>query len=171
MAGPLRVTPPCELLVDPRPYWQQTYVVLGDTEAGAAFEAFAFAQAVNGAGMWATQQTRSETYLVITLGKAGCEKSTIREIKEGLFQLSGSGDIEWVRPFTRRFQCLFGWDATVEEACKQNDTKKLAKLLPGANAVDPALLPAMAQLGSEPKLLMLEDCPHWMWWDEKKELL
>ena len=32
------------------------------------------------------------------------------------------------------------------------------------------MLPAIAQLGSEPKLLMLEDCPHWMWWD-KKELL
>ena len=58
----------------------------------------------------------------------------------------------------------------MEQACKQHDTKKLAKLLPGAHAVDPALLPAIAQLGNEPKLLMLEDCPHWMWWDQKKEL-
>ena len=67
-----------------------------------------------------------------------------------------------MRPFTRRFQCLFGWDATVEEACKQNDTKKLAKLLPGADAVDTALLPAVAQmaLGSLP---MIEDCRHWTW--------
>ena len=63
------------------------------------------------------------------------------------------------------------WDATVKEACERNDTKKLAQLLPGADAVDPALLPAIAQLWNEPKLLMLEDCPHWMWWDQKKELL
>ena len=58
----------------------------------------------------------------------------------------------------------------MEEACERNDTKKLAKLLPGAHAVDPALLPAIAQVGNEPKLLMLEDCPHWMWWDQNKEL-
>ena len=32
------------------------------------------------------------------------------------------------------------------------------------------MLPASAQLGNEPKLLMLEDCPHRMWWDTKKEL-
>ena len=121
--------------------------------------------------MWAIHQTRNETYLVITLGKAGCVNSKIREIKEGLYKLPGGSSFEWVRPFTRRFQCLFGWDATVEEACKQSDTKKLAKLLPGADAVDTALLPAIAQLGNEPKLLMLEDCPHWMWWDQKKELL
>ena len=81
MADLLRVTPPCELLKDPKPQWQQTYVVLGDTKAGAAFEAFAFAQAVNGAGVWAIHQTRNETYLVITFGKAGCEKSKTREIK------------------------------------------------------------------------------------------
>ena len=167
----LRVTPPCKLLVDPKPQWQQTYVVLGDHKAEAAFNAFASAQAVNGAGMWATHQTRNETYLVITLGKAGCEKSKIREIKEGPYMLPGTGGIEWVRPFTRRFQCLFGWDATVvEKACAQNDTQKLAKLIPGAHAVDPALLPAIAQLGNEPKLLMIEDCPHWMWWDQRKEL-
>ena len=146
MAGLLRVTPPCELLEDPKPQWQQTYAVLGDHKAEAAFKAFASAQAVDGAGMWATHSTRNETYLVITLGKAGCEKSNIRQIKEGLYQLPGTGGIEWVRPFTRRLQCLFGWDATVEEACKQNDTKKLAKLLPGADAVDPALLPAVAQM-------------------------
>ena len=85
--------------------------------------------------------------------------------------LPQSDGVQWVRPFTRRFQCLFGWDATVEEACEWNDTKKLAKLLPGAHAVDPAVLPANAQLGNETKLLMLEDCPHWMWWDQKKELL
>ena len=53
MAGPLRNTPQCELLVDPKPHWQQTYVVLGDHEAEAAFKAFAMAQTVNGAGMWA----------------------------------------------------------------------------------------------------------------------
>ena len=126
MAGLLRVTPPCEPLVDPKPQWQQTYVVLGDHKAEAAFKAFAHAQAVNGAGMWAIHQTRNETYLVITLGKAGCEKGKIREIKEGLYMLPGTGGIEWVRPFTRRFQCLFGWDATVEEACERNDTKKLS---------------------------------------------
>ena len=113
MVDTLRVTPPCELLKDPKPHWQQTYVVLGDHKAEAAFVAFASAQAVNGAGMWATHQTRTEMYLVITLGKAGCEKSKIREIKEGLYKLPGTGSIEWVRPFTRRLQCLFGWDATV----------------------------------------------------------
>ena len=73
----------------------------------------------------------------------------------------------WVRPFTRRLQCLFGWDATVEEACKQNDTKKLARLLPGAGAVDPALLPAVAQMASG-SLPMLEDCRHWTWVTETK---
>ena len=67
MAGPLRVTPPCELLVNPKPHWQQTYVVLGDHTAEAAFKAFAHAQAVNGADMWATHQTRNETYLVMAL--------------------------------------------------------------------------------------------------------
>ena len=71
------------LLVDPKPHWQQTYVVLGDHEAKAAFKAFASAQAVIGAGMWAIHQTRNETYLVITLGKAGCEKSKVRETKRG----------------------------------------------------------------------------------------
>ena len=91
MAGLLRVTPPCKLLEDPKPQWQQTYVVLGDHQAEAAFKAFASAQAVNGAGMWATHQTRNETYLGITLGKAGCEKSKIREIKEGLYMLPGTG--------------------------------------------------------------------------------
>ena len=75
------VAPPCELLEDPKPQWQQTYVVLGDHKAEAVFVASASAQAVNGAGMWATHQTRNGTYLVITLGKAGCEKSKIREIK------------------------------------------------------------------------------------------
>ena len=64
------------------------------------------------------------------------------------------------RPFTRRFQCLFGWDA--EEACKQNDTKKLAKLLPGADAVEPAMLPAVAQM-AKGSLPMIEDCRHWVW--------
>ena len=59
----------------------------------------------------------------------------------------------------------------MEEACKQNGTKKLAKQLPSADTVEPASLPAIAQLGNEPKLLMLKDYPHWMWWDEKKELL
>ena len=163
MAG---VTPPCELLVNPKPHWQQTYVVQGDHEAEAAFKTFAMAQGVNNAGMWAIHQTRNDTYLVITLGKAGCANSEIRKIKEGLCQLPGTSGIQWVRPFTRRFQCLFGWDA--EEACGQNDTKKLVKLLPGAGAVDPALLPAIAQLGNEPKLLMLEDCPHWMWWEPEE---
>ena len=133
--GPLRVTPPCELLVNPKPHWQQTYVVLGDHEAEAAFKAFAFAQAVNGAGMWAIHQTRNDTYLVITLGKAGWANSEIRKIKEGLCQLPGGLSIEWVRPFTRRLQCLFGWDAAVEKACEQYDTKKLAKLLPGMHSV------------------------------------
>ena len=61
-----------------------------------------------------------------------------------------------------RFQCLFGWDATVEEACKQNDTKRLAKLLPGADAVEPAMLPAVAQMASG-SLPMIEDCRHWTW--------
>ena len=42
------VTPPCELLEDPKPQWQQTYVVLGDRKAEAAFEAFAHSQAVCG---------------------------------------------------------------------------------------------------------------------------
>ena len=131
MAGLLRVTPPCKLLEDPKPQWQQTYVVLGDHKAEAAFKALVSAQAVNGAGMWATHQTRNETYLVITLGKAGCVNSEIRKIKEGLYKLPGGGGIQWVRPFTRRFQCLFGWDAAVEKACEQYDTKKLATLLPG----------------------------------------
>ena len=94
MAGLLRVTPPCELLVKPKPHWQQTYVVLGDHEAEAAFKAFAFAQAVNGAGMWAIHQTRNDTYLVITLGKAGCEQSELRKIKESLCQLPGGSSIE-----------------------------------------------------------------------------
>ena len=117
MAGLLRATPPCELLKDPKPHWQQTYVVLGDHTAEAAFKAFASAQAVDGAGMWATHSTRNETYLVITFGKAGCANSRIREIEEALYKLPGTGSIEWVRPFTRRLQCLFGWDGAVEEAC------------------------------------------------------
>ena len=50
----------------------------------------------------------------------------------------------------------------MEEACKQNDTKKLAKLLPGADAVDPAMLPAIAQMASG-SLPMIEDCRHWTW--------
>ena len=79
--------------------------------------------------------------------------------------LPGGGGIEWVRPFTRRLQCLFGSDTAVEKACEQYDTKKLAKLLPGAHAVDPAMLLAIVQLGNKPKLQMLEDCPHCMWWD------
>ena len=156
MVGPLCVTPPCKLLEDPKPHWQQTYVVLGDHEAEAAFKAFAFAQVVNGAGMRAIHRTRNDTFLVITLGKAGCEKSKIRAIEEGLYQLPGGSSIEWVRPFTRRFQCLFGWGATVEEACKQNETKRLAKLLPGADAVEPAMLPAVAQMATG-SLPMIED--------------
>ena len=171
MAGLLRVTPQCELLEDPKPQWQQTYVVLGDHKAEASFKAFAFAQVVKGAGMWAIHQTRKDTYLVIRLVKAGCEKSKIREIKQGLYMLPETGGIEWVRPFTRRLQCLFGWDAAMGKACEQYDTKKLAKLLPGAHAVDPAMLPAIVQLGDKPKLQMLEDCPHCMWWDQKQELL
>ena len=59
----------------------------------------------------------------------------------------------------------------MEKACKQHDTKKLVKLLPGAHAVDPAMLPAIVQLANKPKLQMLEDCPHCMRWDEKQELL
>ena len=131
--------PPRELLVSPKPQWQQTYVMLGGHKAEAAFEAFAFAQVVSGAGMWAIHQTRNRTYLVIMLGKAGCEKSKILEITEGVYTLPGTGGIEWVRPFTRRFQSLFNWDATVEEVCERNDMKELAKLMPGAAAVDPAL--------------------------------
>ena len=37
--------------------------------------------------------------------------------------------------------------------------------------MDPTRLPAIAQLGNEPKLLSIEDCTHIMWWDKKKELL
>ena len=70
-------------LDDPKRQQQQTYVVLGDHKAGAAFEAFAFAQALNGAGMWAMHQTRNKTYLVITLGKAGCEKSKNSQDQRG----------------------------------------------------------------------------------------
>ena len=161
MAGLLRVTPPCELLVDPKPHWRQTYVVLGDHEAKAAFKAFAYAQVVNGAGMWATHQKRNETYLVITLEKAGCDTSNIRKMKEGLYELPGTGGIEWVRPFTRRLQCLFGWDAAVENACKQHDTKELgARGGPGAapgncsgrertQAADARGLPALDVVGPE----------------------
>ena len=87
------VAPPCKLLEDPKPQWQQTYVVLGNHKATATFMAFGSAQEVNGAGMWAIHQTRNETYLVIMLGKAGCEKSNIREIKEGLYMLPGTGGI------------------------------------------------------------------------------
>ena len=60
MAGPLRVTPPFELFVDPKPQWQQTYVVLGDHKTEAAFKAFAFAQVVSGAGLWAIHQARKK---------------------------------------------------------------------------------------------------------------
>ena len=59
----------------------------------------------------------------------------------------------------------------VNRACEKKDTKALARLMPGADAVGTALLPAVAQFENQPKLLMLEDCPHWMWWDKKKELL
>ena len=61
--------PPCEVLVDPKPQWQQTYAVKGGKEAVAAFKAHAQGRAVDGAGMWAIHQTRDETYLIITLGK------------------------------------------------------------------------------------------------------
>ena len=37
------VAPPCKLLEDPKPQWQQTYVVLGDHKAELAFVAFASA--------------------------------------------------------------------------------------------------------------------------------
>ena len=84
------MAPPCELLVRPKPQWQQTYVVLGDTEAWAAFKTFALVQGVDGAGMWAIHRTRSETFLAITLGKAGCEKSNVPEIQEGLYKLPGA---------------------------------------------------------------------------------
>ena len=67
--------PPCEPLVNPQPQWQQTYVVMGGTEAGAASKTYALAKAVDGAGMWAIHQARHEIYLVITLGKGGCERS------------------------------------------------------------------------------------------------
>ena len=66
--------PPYELLVNPKPQWQHTYVVKGDTEASDAFNTFAMAKAVCGAGMWAIHQTRNEAYLVITFPKGGCEK-------------------------------------------------------------------------------------------------
>ena len=74
--------------------------MLGDHKAEAAFKAFASAQAVNGAGMWATHQTRNETYLVITLEKAGCDTSNIRKMKEALFKLPGTGGIEWAVSYT-----------------------------------------------------------------------
>ena len=150
------VAPPCELLEDPKPQWQQTYVVLGDHKAEAAFVAFASAQAVNGAGMWATHQTRNEMYLVITLEKAGCDTSNIRKMKEGLFKLPGTGGIEWVRPFTRRLQCLFDWNVAEDMNAQLPTT-----LLPGAHAADPAILPAVAQM-AKGSLPMLEDCRHWL---------
>ena len=50
----------------------------------------------------------------------------------------------------------------MEEVCKQNDTKKLAKLLPGAHAVEPAMLPVVAQR-AQGSLPMIEDCQHWTW--------
>ena len=84
----------------------------------------------------------------------------IRQIKE-VWKLPRTASAEWVRTFTRRFQCLFGWDATVEDvsrACERNDTNTLAKLMPGADAVDPVLLPAVAQLaaGNLPMLPALD---------------
>ena len=66
-------------------------------------------------------------------------------------------------------QCLFGWDTTVEEACEQNNTKRLAKLLPGADAVEPAMLPAVAQMAAG-SLPMIEDCRHWTWVTQTKGL-
>ena len=78
-------------LVNPKPQWQHTCVVKGDTEASDAFKTFAMAKAVCGAGMCAIHQTRSEAYLVITFRKGGREKSKIRKIKGDLFQLPGAG--------------------------------------------------------------------------------
>ncbi len=43
----------------------------------------------------------------------------------------------------------------LEGACKQNGTKQLAKLLPGAEAVGPAMPMVIAQLRYELKLILL----------------
>ena len=66
--------PPCELVATP-PQWQQTYVVLGGLETSAACKTIAMAKAVSGAGVWAIHQRYDEAYLVITLGKGGCEQN------------------------------------------------------------------------------------------------
>ena len=80
----------------------------GGTEAKPAFITDAQAKVVEGAGMRAVRETPNEAYLVITFGKAADERSKIKEIREALWKLPGTGSIEWVRPFTRRLQCLFG---------------------------------------------------------------
>ena len=45
-------TAPCEILVEPKPQWQQTHAVQGGVETEAALKAYAQGKAVNGAGAW-----------------------------------------------------------------------------------------------------------------------
>ena len=50
-----------------------------------------------------------EVFMIVTLGKGENTNSFARRSKEKLKNYPGEDKIEWIRPLTMRYACLFGW--------------------------------------------------------------
>ena len=140
--------PPCVIVMDPKPSSAQTYVIKSSSGSENQLKHYA---CKNDACRYAIVTQSEFVYLVISFENASCTTNKDRNAKEWFSnQYRGAVSIEWMQPLTRFLQSLLRLEQT-----------------PGADAVDPAILPAIQQMTSLP---MLEDCRHWHWSTETKGL-
>jgi len=135
------IGPVCQLVTEPKEHWGQTYVLKGSQKTRFALKKFAEAEGIMGAGQWALlERGEDEQYLIITMPKAATNNYHYKHAKEILLNLPGGHTLEWIRPFTRRFQSLFGW-------CPKPE---------------PEICEGLAELASG-QFPAIEDCRHWYW--------
>ena len=175
---------PCELYRGVKPQFAQTFVIKSDASSVAALRTFGASQLVTGAGAFAVVQPIAGAYLVLTLGEPHRFENRAAQFRQGLQQLPGSPQIEWIRPLTRRLQRLFGWGdvsstrADVVRACEAKDEDELRALMPQAarfieravERADFALLPALHDALRSPQLA-LEDCRHEFFQESRFDLV
>ena len=138
--------PWCQLLTERKAHWGHTYVLKGSQETRFAFKKFAEAEGIMGAGQWALLVRGDDQYLIITMPKAKTKGSHEHHVKEVLLGLPGGHTLEWIQPFSRRWQSLFGWIPKPE-----------AELREGLLELSTGQFPA------------IEDCRHWSWETPRSE--
>ena len=98
----------CEIMEDPKPQWAQTYLFKGPLEAFEAFALFIKKSDLH-ASVMRVHLLEHEVFMIVTLGKGENTKSFARRSTERLKNYPGGDKLEWIRPLTMRYACLFGW--------------------------------------------------------------